>query len=101
VVDVRAIRRETFSRDKLFDGVWTFVEVSPFAGASGDVAVATRHNGRAIALLPATTDATVVQADAVGVGEPGALISTDPPYYDNIGYSDLSDFFTSAASVAA
>ena len=21
------------------------------------------------------------------------LISTDPPYYDNIGYSDLSDFF--------
>ncbi len=23
----------------------------------------------------------------------GMLISTDPPYYDNIGYSDLSDFF--------
>ena len=23
----------------------------------------------------------------------GVLISTDPPYYDNIGYSDLSDFF--------
>ena len=73
--------------------VWDFVEVSPFAGASGDVAVATDTMGRAIALLPATTDATVVQADAVGVGEPGALISTDPPYYDNIGYSDLSDFF--------
>ena len=24
---------------------------------------------------------------------PAGLISTDPPYYDNIGYSDLSDFF--------
>lgn len=24
---------------------------------------------------------------------PSAVISTDPPYYDNIGYADLSDFF--------
>ena len=23
----------------------------------------------------------------------GKLVSTDPPYYDNIGYADLSDFF--------
>ena len=23
------------------------------------------------------------------------VISTDPPYYDNIGYADLSDFFMS------
>ncbi len=34
-----------------------------------------------------------VQADAVELDHRGALISTDPPYYDNIGYSDLSDFF--------
>lgn len=36
---------------------------------------------------------TVTQADAIlAVGAP-TVISTDPPYYDNIGYSDLSDFF--------
>jgi putative DNA methylase len=23
----------------------------------------------------------------------GKVVSTDPPYYDNIGYADLSDFF--------
>ena len=33
------------------------------------------------------------QADAASREYGTALISTDPPYYDNIGYSDLSDFF--------
>src|ERR1019366_8837168 len=33
------------------------------------------------------------QVDAATLRDPTALISTDPPYYDNIGYSDLSDFF--------
>ena len=34
------------------------------------------------------------QADATArVRDSRSLISTDPPYYDNIGYSDLSDFF--------
>src|SRR5205823_7661019 len=33
------------------------------------------------------------QADAASLSMEQALVSTDPPYYDNIGYSDLSDFF--------
>ena len=33
------------------------------------------------------------QADAARLRLTGVLISTDPPYYDNIVYSDLSDFF--------
>ena len=37
--------------------------------------------------------AIVQQADVRSTLEAKALISTDPPYYDNIGYSDLSDFF--------
>jgi len=38
---------------------------------------------------------TIEQADAASGPLPGAalLVSTDPPYYDNIGYADLSDFF--------
>jgi putative DNA methylase len=72
---------------------WDFVEVSPFAGASGDVAVATDTMSQAIALLPTAIGSEVVQRDAVALSDAVALISTDPPYYDNIGYSDLSDFF--------
>src|SRR5690606_33274307 len=35
----------------------------------------------------------VAQTDAASREYSGAVLSTDPPYYDNIGYSDLSDFF--------
>jgi putative DNA methylase len=35
----------------------------------------------------------VGQGDALQVDIGDSVISTDPPYYDNIGYSDLSDFF--------
>jgi putative DNA methylase len=35
-----------------------------------------------------------LQADATQLGNlEGKIVSTDPPYYDNIGYADLSDFF--------
>ncbi|MGO9899678.1 MAG: DUF1156 domain-containing protein [Solirubrobacteraceae bacterium] len=84
--------RNLFARQAI-PMAWDFVEVSPFAGASGDVSVATDTMARAIALLPTAVGSEVVQGDAVGLGDGGALISTDPPYYDNIGYSDLSDFF--------
>src|SRR5262249_55979260 len=44
--------------------------------------------------LPATSPAQVVQQDAQSQAlSAGKFISTDPPYYDNIGYADLSDFF--------
>lgn len=84
--------RNLFARQAI-PMAWDFVEVSPFAGASGDVAVATNTMARSIALLPARGDTEVAQCDAVGVANSVAVISTDPPYYDNIGYSDLSDFF--------
>lgn len=37
----------------------------------------------------------MIQADATSIinGTERRLISTDPPYYDNVGYADLSDFF--------
>src|SRR5438128_1578981 len=45
--------------------------------------------------LPAAGNGTAVQLDAMAAIRPvgAALTSTDPPYYDNIGYADLSDFF--------
>ena len=54
----------------------------------------------AVAALPARPPAFVAQRDATRLQDgagianlAGALVSTDPPYYDNIGYADLSDFF--------
>ncbi len=49
---------------------------------------------RVIEQLPCSSNGTSRQADAQSQQHSkGKLISTDPPYYDNIGYADLSDFF--------
>jgi putative DNA methylase len=47
-----------------------------------------------LAGFPAIFQGIALQADAsVQSHSDGKLISTDPPYYDNIGYADLSDYF--------
>ena len=44
--------------------------------------------------FPAATEGEVKQFDAQSdCGLRNIMVSTDPPYYDNIGYADLSDFF--------
>ena len=72
---------------------WDFCEVSPFAGAAGDLEVSARSLTSVLAALPAAGTGCASQADAATRDYSGVVISTDPPYYDNIGYSDLSDFF--------
>ncbi|MEL4506019.1 DUF1156 domain-containing protein [Luteococcus sp. H138] len=74
---------------------WDFAEANLAGGSSGDygndlnwvASVLERH------YVTATATSTARQADAAQVLTSGVLVSTDPPYYDNIGYSDLSDFF--------
>lgn len=72
--------------------VWDFPEVNPFAGAAGDFGVAIESGAKAIRGFRSSSVGTVVQRDARR-NERRAVLSTDPPYYDNIGYADLSDFF--------
>lgn len=84
--------RNLFARQAI-PMAWDYVEVSPFAGASGDVGVALDSIATALERLPASPQGNVHQADAASRTLGNAVISTDPPYYDNIGYSDLSDFF--------
>ncbi len=49
---------------------------------------------KALQLFPAISRGIVEQQDAQTQStSQNKLISTDPPYYDNIGYADLSDFF--------
>ncbi|MDD9981790.1 MAG: DUF1156 domain-containing protein [Gammaproteobacteria bacterium] len=74
--------------------VWNFAEPNPFAGAFGDLTAATETI--ATALPPFGRNGASVcieQADARKTASFSAVCSTDPPYYDNIGYADLSDFF--------
>jgi putative DNA methylase len=73
---------------------WDFPEVNPFAGAAGDFGETTESMARSIEAAPATKEALVSQRDATTIDPSEQVIfATDPPYYDNIGYADLSDFF--------
>jgi putative DNA methylase len=85
--------RNLFARQAI-PMAWDFVEVSPFADAAGDLGVSVATAGRVLDVLP-TLDAPghVTQADATTRPYDNFVINTDPPYYDNIGYADLADFF--------
>lgn len=72
--------------------VWDFSEGNPFSESSGNIRDAFIWVQRALNRLPTTGNAVVQQASA-GRRALDGLVSTDPPYYDNIGYADLSDFF--------
>ena len=72
---------------------WDFAEVHPFGGAGGDWAGIVEGTARAVAGLPARPPGYVTQANATASNFSGRIISTDPPYYDNVPYADLSDYF--------
>ncbi len=84
--------RNLFARQAI-PMAWDFVEVSPFARAAGDISIATESQAEALENLSASLSGKTSQDDAASRDYTGLLIATDPPYYDNIGYSDLSDFF--------
>ncbi|OMG32843.1 DUF1156 domain-containing protein [Actinomyces naeslundii] len=72
---------------------WDYAESNPFADSSGSLNIMIRAVSEAVSRVPACSQAYVLQTDAASHDYRGAVISTDPPYYDNISYSDLSDFF--------
>ena len=76
--------------------VWDFPECSPFAGAGGDwdgmcedAAKVVRRLGKGVKGVSNQHPAQLVNPH---ISTP-TIVSTDPPYYDNVGYADLSDFF--------
>jgi putative DNA methylase len=73
---------------------WDYAEANIFGTSSGNYAEDVDWIVRVLARVPADAPPGAAnQASAGSADFCGALISTDPPYYDNIGYSDLSDFF--------
>lgn len=85
--------RNTFGRQAI-PMTWDYAEANPFCSSSGSYANMLDWVVRCVRELPTASDAEVGQYDAQSdCGLRNIMVSTDPPYYDNIGYADLSDFF--------
>lgn len=86
--------RNTFGRQAI-PMTWDYAEGNPFSSSTGCFQNMLEWVVKCVDNLPiACADAEVGQADAQSdCGLRNIMVSTDPPYYDNIGYADLSDFF--------
>ncbi len=72
---------------------WDYAELSPFSRVGSWFSAVTSVVEAFESLVP-TVRGFAIQSDArQQVGSVDRVVSTDPPYYDNIGYADLSDFF--------
>jgi putative DNA methylase len=88
--------QNTYARQAL-PMTWDYSEVNPFGGSSGDLLMHLDGVAKVIEHCAAAgKPASVVRGSATDLpledGEFDAIV-TDPPYYDNVGYSDVSDFF--------
>lgn len=76
--------------------VWDFVETSPFGGTSGDALDYSQNVAEIVDALATIPPGQVIRTSATTIPLEGLsqdAVITDPPYYDNISYADLSDFF--------
>jgi len=85
--------KNTFARQSL-PMTWDFAEVNPFSTSTGSLNNLQERQIKAFSGLVTEARGFASQADAaVQTISRDKIISTDPPYYDNIAYADLSDFF--------
>jgi putative DNA methylase len=85
--------RNAFSRQAL-PMSWDFAEAGVFSDSGGGFDSAMKWLAPTIEYAPASAPSVIQQVNAAGrIPQDGVVISSDPPYYDNIGYADLSDFF--------
>jgi putative DNA methylase len=89
--------RQLFGRQAI-PMIWGFAEGNPLGDSSGAWVVFIEGIAKAFAktfeFVPSRANGSAQQADAGRQEVSSAkVVSTDPPYYDNIGYADLSDFF--------
>jgi putative DNA methylase len=89
----RGAFRETFARQAI-PMVWDYAEANPFSDSGGSFLTPMDKISKSVAFLPLSVSGFVSQQDAATQTiSADKVVSTDPPYYDNIGYADLSDFF--------
>jgi putative DNA methylase len=76
--------------------IWDYAEANPLSDAGGGFAITAHAVAKVLERLPAAAiPGTAVQEDAASKTRSTHLhvVSTDPPYYNNISYADLSDYF--------
>ncbi|MHB8294346.1 MAG: DUF1156 domain-containing protein [Acidimicrobiales bacterium] len=85
--------QQVFARNAL-PMIWVYAEANPFSTSSGNFLGQIDYLVDALERFPARGEAVVRQLDAAAEmdGRTG-IVCTDPPYYDNVPYADLSDFF--------
>ena len=89
----RGAFRETFARQAI-PMTWDFAEANPFSNSGGNFETALEKSKMVIEYFNTDVRGNAVQYDAQTQKiSSNKVISTDPPYYDNIEYSSLSDFF--------
>jgi putative DNA methylase len=86
--------RNTFARQAI-PMIWDFAEGNPFSASSGNWMNNVEWVSMVVDRARSTLCGYASQQSAMATinGTAPSLISTDPPYYDNVGYADLSDFF--------
>lgn len=85
--------RATFGRQAI-PMAWNFAEGNPFSTITGNFDTALKNIVAAINKLPCGSQCSVYQGNAITVEFPkNVLVCTELPYYKNIGYAHLSDFF--------
>ena len=86
------LAKQVFLRQAL-SITWDFAETNPFSSAGGTLDTNISFLCKSMKSLPARGFGSSIQADGKTVAIQRRFVATDPPYYDNIGYADLSDYF--------
>lgn len=90
----RELIRNTFARQAI-PMVWSYAEANPFSSSAGSYESMLEWVEECVAEFPnGIAQGTAIQHDAQSdCGLRNLMVSCDPPYYDNVGYADLSDYF--------
>ncbi|AVT32679.1 hypothetical protein C6361_28050 [Plantactinospora sp. BC1] len=72
---------------------WDFAEANPFYVGPAEIGTSASWVSKVLAFLPSRSAGVAVQRDAKAREYQGLAVSTDPPYYSNVGYASLSDFY--------
>lgn len=90
---LREHARNTFGRQAI-PMVWDYAESNTLSDSSGNFLGGIVSIAAALESMTTGPFGLAVQSDAASQClTSGKVVSSDPPYYDNIGYADLSDFF--------
>jgi putative DNA methylase len=86
--------RCTFARQAI-PMTWDYIEANPFSNSSGGWISLYNSTIESLQNISCSARGIVTQIDAAtsNIYRESIVVSTDPPYYDNIGYADLADFF--------